>query len=420
VKESWRQLMEGATRLTRAGKLKEATAAIQRALGMSGGASPMSPSPHASAFRPAAEADGDVIDVEARVVEEGGAEGVKARAAADPVIGRSGFGGRDPETEPTIVDFAPAEAPVHEAPAASPSRAGGEPGRFIDGSFTNPAGSRPYKLFVPSGAASGPRPMVVMLHGCKQNPADFAAGTHMNDLAQARGWIVLYPGQQKAANQMGCWNWFQEADQQRGRGEPSIIADMTRQVAGEHGVDMSRIYVAGLSAGGAMAAIMATTYPELFAAAGIHSGLPHAAANDLVSALQAMKKGPSSRATQAATRQERVVVPTIVFHGDRDTTVHPCNGDEVIARARFSSSQAAMASNGGRVESQAGQVPGGHAYTRKIHRDERGVCDAEHWIIHGAGHAWSGGSAKGSYTDPRGPDASAQMLRFFEEHPRAG
>jgi len=403
--------MDSATRLTRAGKLKEATAAIQRALGMNRGA-PAASASSASALRPAAYVDGDVIDVEARVVD------AQAPTAAHRTAEPPSFVHADTEPEP-IVDFAPREAPVHEPPAAPPSQADVEPGRFIDGSFTNAAGTRPYKLFIPSGASSGPRPLLVLLHGCKQNPADFAAGTRMNELAQSRGWIVLYPGQQKTANQMGCWNWFQEADQQRGRGEPSIIADMARQVAAEHGADMSRVFVAGLSAGGAMAAIMATTYPELFAAAGIHSGLPHAAANDLVSALQAMKKGPSSRAQDAAARRESVVVPTIVFHGDRDTTVHPCNGDEVIARARFSSSQAAMASSSGRVETERGQVPGGHAYTRKIHRDERGVCDAEHWIIHGAGHAWSGGSAKGSYTDPRGPDASAEMLRFFEEHPRA-
>ncbi len=402
--------MEGATRLTRAGKLKDATAAIQRALGLAASASPAASAP-SSAWRPAAEADGDVIDVEARVIGE--------PAAVDTPMARTLFGDTDSETEPAVFDFAPLRTPVHEPPAsAPPSPADVDPGRFIDGNFTNAAGTRPYKLFIPSGASSTSRPMVVMLHGCKQNPADFAAGTRMNEIAQSRGWIVLYPGQQKTANQMGCWNWFQEADQQRGRGEPSIIADMARQVAHEQGADMSRIFVAGLSAGGAMAAIMATTYPELFAAAGIHSGLPHAAASDLVSALQAMKKGPSSQSVHAASRQERVVVPTIVFHGDRDTTVHPCNGEEVIARARFSSSQAAMASSGGRVESQRGQVPGGHAYTRKIHRDERGLCDAEHWIIHGAGHAWSGGSAKGSYTDARGPDASAEMLRFFEEHPR--
>lgn len=391
MKDSLRQMMESISRLTRAGKLGEATAAIQRALGGKSSAS--------TAGAQAARADDvDVIDVEARVIPAS-----------------------EYETAPSVFDFdfAPDEPIVAPAPFVEPipETRPDIAGDFNDGSFTNAAGTRPYKLYVPGGEHTEPRPMVVMLHGCKQNPDDFAAGTRMNELAQASGWVVLYPGQQKTANQMGCWNWFQEADQQRGRGEPSIIADMTRKVIADHGIDPKRVYVAGLSAGGAMAAIMATTYPELFAAAGIHSGLPHAAANDLVSALRAMKQGPSNASSSA--RANRVVVPTIVFHGDRDTTVHPCNGDEVIAQARFSSSQEAMASNSGQVHIERGQVPGGHSFSRKIHRDDAGVCDAEHWVVHGAGHAWSGGSRQGSYTDPRGPDASKEMLRFFSEHPHS-
>lgn len=392
MKDSLRQMMEGITRLTRAGKLREATAAIQKALG---GTPVFKPTP--SAPQAATTDDVDVIDVDVRIIPDS-----------------------DDDATPSIFGFAPNEPIVAPAPFVEPvpetrPDVGGD---FIDGSFGNAAGMRPYKLYVPRVEHSGPRPMIVMLHGCKQNPADFAAGTRMNELAQANGWVVLYPGQQKTANHLGCWNWFQEADQQRGRGEPSIIADMTRQIIADHHIDPKRVYVAGLSAGGAMAAIMATTYPELFAAAGIHSGLPHAAASDLVSALRAMKQGPSSRPS-TSTRTERVVVPTIVFHGDRDTTVHPCNGDEVIAQARFSSSQETLAPKGGQVHIERGQVPGGHAYSRKIHRDESGFCDAEHWVVHGAGHAWSGGSMQGSYTDPLGPDASQEMLRFFSEHPHS-
>jgi poly(hydroxyalkanoate) depolymerase family esterase len=262
-------------------------------------------------------------------------------------------------------------------------------------------------------------PLVVMLHGCRQDPDDFAAGTRMNDLADAAGWIVLYPGQDRRFNHLGCWNWFHEGDQQRGRGEPSLIADMTRHVMATLPVDPQRVYVAGLSAGGAMAAIMATTYPELFAAVGVHSGLPHAAARDLASALRAMRHGPGSR---AATRSAgRRTVPTIVFHGDEDTTVHPCNGEELIARARWtaSSETAQGASDLAVAEAvvEHGQVLGGRAFSRTLHRDAQGRCDAEHWVIHGAGHAWSGGSASGSFADPLGPDASREMLRFFLEHP---
>jgi poly(hydroxyalkanoate) depolymerase family esterase len=339
----------------------------------------------------------------------------------------------DPVRQPSSV--APAAAPsssehdppilrvemlLGDIPPPSPPIEGA-PGEFIAGSFTNAAGTRAYKLHVPRGPFTQALPLLVMLHGCKQDPDDFAAGTRMNRLADTGGWIVLYPGQDRSVNALGCWNWFQEADQQRGRGEPSIIADMTRHVIATQPVDPQRVYVAGLSAGGAMAAIMATTYPELYAAAGIHSGLPHAAANDLVSALRAMKRGPSPRGGEAD-RQEQHAVPTIVFHGDHDTTVHPVNGDEVIARARYGASARPLDDEleafTELVAVEQGEVPGGHAFSRTLHRDEQGRCDAEHWVIHGAGHAWSGGDPSGSYTDPAGPDASKEMLRFFLEHPR--
>jgi poly(hydroxyalkanoate) depolymerase family esterase len=304
-------------------------------------------------------------------------------------------------------------------PPTSPPLLDSPDGHFVAGSFGNAVGTRAYKLFIPPAGSDTRAPLVVMLHGCKQNPDDFAAGTRMNELAQAEGWFVLYPGQDRVANQMGCWNWFKETDQRRGHGEPSIIADMTRAMLAEYPIDARRVYVAGLSAGGAMAAIMATTYPDLFAAAGIHSGLAHAAASDLASALRAMKQGPAPRGAAGETLDESRTVPTIVFHGDRDTTVHPGNGDQVVAQARWGvvrRSLGAVLERG--VRSEVGEVPGGRSFTRTVHRDLRGKVDAEHWLIHGAGHAWAGGSANGSYTDPLGPDASREMLRFFLEHPR--
>jgi poly(3-hydroxybutyrate) depolymerase len=217
---------------------------------------------------------------------------------------------------------------------------------------------------------------------------------------------------------MGCWNWFKAEDQRRGHGEPSIIAGMTEYIIATHGIDRRRVYVAGLSAGGAMAAVMAATYPELYAAVGIHSGLPHAAANNLPSALSAMKHGPARRGngTRAGNGPP---VPTIVFHGDQDTTVHPDNGEEVIAQARWSSAVHADEISRSGMTIEQGEVNRGRRYTRTLHRDAYGRCDAEHWLVHGAGHAWAGGSPSGSYTDPLGPDASAQMLRFFLEHPRS-
>jgi poly(hydroxyalkanoate) depolymerase family esterase len=251
-------------------------------------------------------------------------------------------------------------------------------------SFANDSGTLAYKTYLPARGEGEPRPLVVMLHGCKQTPDDFAAGTRMNALADEMGFIVAYPEQGTAANAARCWNWCEPANQQRDAGEPSLIAGITREVIGRYNVDPRRVYIAGLSAGGAMAAIMGHTYPELYAAIGIHSGLPYAAARDLPSALAAMRNGGKS--TSAA-------VPTIVFHGDGDTTVHPRNGERVFTSQTVENGEES-----------------GRKYTRTVSSAKPAV---EHWLVHGAGHAWSGGSASGSYTDSRGPDATRAMLRFF-------
>jgi poly(3-hydroxybutyrate) depolymerase len=216
---------------------------------------------------------------------------------------------------------------------------------------------------------------------------------------------VLYPAQSQQANPQRCWNWFKHSHQQRGRGEPALLAGMTRDVMASHAVDADRVFVAGLSAGGAMAAILGDTYPDLFAAVGVHSGLAAGAASDLPSALSAMRSGGAEGAAAGGQR-----VPTIVFHGDADSTVHPRNGEQVAA---FSADSAIA------PDVHQHQQPGGRRSTRRVHRDAGGNVLAEHWVVHGAPHAWSGGSARGSYTDARGPDATAEMLRFFLEHPRS-
>ena len=286
--------------------------------------------------------------------------------------------------------------------------------QFVAATFSSEAGSRPYKLYIPSRYRGEPVPLVVMLHGCTQSPDDFAAGTRMNELAEEFVLLVAYPAQPTSANAQKCWNWFKPGDQERGRGEPALIAGITRKVMHDHVVDPARVYVAGLSAGGAAAAIMGAAYPDLYAAIGVHSGLACGVARDIPSAFAAMRQGGSvlrRSSVQSAYETLERIVPTIVFHADRDTTVHPTNGDHVMAQA------AGPAGRKLRSATEHGQIPGGHGYSRTVCTDVTGSPVLEQWVIHGGGHAWSGGSLNGSYTDPLGPDASREMLRFFLGHP---
>jgi poly(hydroxyalkanoate) depolymerase family esterase len=389
--------MAEATRLTRAGNLAKATTLIQRLL--SGAEAGTAPEP----ARPGSET---IIDAEPVTVDTTDAPPPHraTTTSAGAFAGRfhprprAGLG----ETLRGLAARAmPADLGVGGIvrPATDPLPDGAS---FTTASYSNKAGTRSYKLYVPANRRDGqPLPLVVMLHGCTQSPDDFAAGTRMNRLAEEHGCLVAYPEQPSAANPQKCWNWFSPADQRRDGGEPSLIAGITRQVMRDHPVDPSRIYVAGLSAGGAAAAIMGAAYPDLYAAVGVHSGLPCGAARDLPSAFAAMrqggeKTGPCSDAP----------IPTIVFHGDRDTTVHPSNGDGVVAQFK-------AGAVGLRTVVEHGKVPGGHGYSRTLHTDASGRVLCEQWTIRGAGHAWAGGSPAGSYTDLHGPDAAREMLRFF-------
>ncbi len=359
---TFQQLMADATRLTQSGELRAATDAIQAA--MRGAMS--APSNVTSEAHDTNDPNNtDVIEGTARRVDE-------------PDL---------PNTDST-----PAE---NEALGT---------GQFIEGRHTFASDSRQYKLFVPpqthrsASRAGKALPLVVMLHGCTQNPDDFALGTGMNEaaLASDEGFFVLYPAQTSQANTSRCWNWFKRSHQQRGLGEPALLADMTREMIKRHAIDPQRVYVAGLSAGGAMAAILGEAYPDIFAAVGVHSGLAVGAAKDVNSAFSAMKSGAAS-----TLKSNGKTVPTIVFHGDKDVTVHPVNGEQAVQSS--AGSAAATVSTG---------TDNGRSFTRSVYATDGRVV-AEHWTVQGAGHAWSGGSAKGSYADAKGPNATKEMLRFF-------
>lgn len=272
-------------------------------------------------------------------------------------------------------------------------------------SFTCVAGTRRYRLYVPASAAKRPRGLLVMLHGCKQNPDDFAIGTDMNTVAEAHGILVAYPGQTGAENASCCWNWFRPGDQGRDSGEPLIIAGLTREIVSEFDVARDQVFVAGLSAGGAMAAVMGETYPDIYAAVGIHSGLACGSANDVMSAFSAMR-GDFGFAAQNPTRAATGPKRTIVFHGAADRTVHPSNADRIVAALAPDPADATF-------HKETGRRADGRTYTRTILADPAGLPIVEQWLVNGAGHAWSGGRATASYTDPKGPDASSEMVRFF-------
>jgi poly(hydroxyalkanoate) depolymerase family esterase len=388
-------IVREAARLTSAGQLAEATVLLQRMLrGESAPDTALRTTDHVAPRR-----EPPIIDGKATVIEDSGSPSLARATSPQPHMLRAllkntterpglGLRGLIKRAPPSTAEIVP------------------EGAKFIEGTYNNPAGRLAYKLFIPSRYTGEPLPLVVMLHGCTQSPDDFAAGTRMNFIAEERSCFVVYPAQPSQANQAKCWNWFRTGDQQRGRGEPSLIAGITRQVMRDYSVDPKRVYVGGLSAGAAAAAVMGATYSDLYAAIGVHSGLACGAATDLPSAMVAMRQGSDSN--DRVIPGDRPPVPTIVFHGDRDNTVHPNNADRVLEQS--------MRATSTQTKVHRGRVPGGHAYTRTVHTDASGREVFEHWTIHGAGHAWSGGSEAGSYADPRGPDATREMLRFFLEH----
>jgi poly(hydroxyalkanoate) depolymerase family esterase len=399
--------MAQATRLTREGRLEEAMSVLRAALRGTlrsnfADAAPQRPSGHTPPILdmapPSAEAEGSWTFPHAggtHTYRRAGTSQLRVPEALRLSLDRLGQLGSARGLEGLV---GPA---VGRTPVPVPEGA-----RFEERNYANDSGSRAYMLYVPRGYNAQALPLVVMLHGCAQSPDDFAAGTRMNDLAEEQTFLVAYPAQDVSANASKCWNWFNAGDQQRDQGEPSLIAGITRQIMHDFAVEPGRVYVAGLSAGGAAAAIMGSAYPDLYAAIGVHSGLACGAASDLPSAFEAMHQGRSSDVWEPCRHEESGhAVPTIVFHGDRDMIVSPVNGDQVIAQSKAAADL--------RITVTRGESSGGMSYTRTVHADESGQPILEQWVLHGAGHAWSGGSSAGSYTEPRGPDASREMMRFF-------
>jgi poly(hydroxyalkanoate) depolymerase family esterase len=387
------------TRLTRAGRLAEATALLQGRPSGTRDAAADSDDAHPPTIEmsPPSAPGGAWTPF-----EDGNPKPVGPRPGAASGPDRSG---QAQSLMERLSGLGPAAGSIRKRGRAAPVPL--LPGaRFEERIFSSGAGRRTYKVYVPSSHAGHGAPIVVMLHGCTQDPDDFALGTRMNELAEERAFLVVYPRQDQSANAQKCWNWFNAADQRRGAGEPALIAGIVEQTLAEFSADRTRVYVAGLSAGGAAASVMGATYPDLFAAIGVHSGLACGAAADLPSAFAAMAGQRVAPAGGAG-----ATLPTIVFHGDADRTVSPSNADQVIIQA--------SPSNRLRREVIRGET-GGMGYIREVHCDDDGASTLEQWTLIGAGHAWSGGSPSGSYTDPRGPDASREMARFFLLHRKHG
>jgi poly(hydroxyalkanoate) depolymerase family esterase len=389
--------MAEALRLTRAGRLTEATAVLQRGLARVGTAG----SRESTAAQPLADLGHRPLPVSNR-------RPARWPELPSPYVPSARQGliadlqAALPDPPDTISPAGwprGARSPSGSAAAWAAAAPSGEIRHLI---HCESAGRRSYDLYIPTSYAGEPVPLVVMLHGGKQNAWDFAAGTRMNEFAEQHNFIVTYPEQSRAANSGRYWNWFSASDQHANAGEPAIIAGITREVMRDLVVDPSRVYLAGFSAGGAMTAVMAATYPDLYAAVGVHSGIAYGAAHDVGSAFAAMRTGGTPAASSA--------VPLIVIHGDRDTIVAPVNADKVIA------SRLAVGDITGHDPPITTRSDSGRGYTRTAHRNIDDIAVAKSSIVHGGGHAWYGGSPGGSYTDVQGPNSSAEMIRFFLQH----
>lgn len=375
LKKSFMQTMRKAALLTGMGKLVDASRLMQRSL------------------------LGAVLQARPQVQAETKAPAGREHtpAANDPQVA---------EYPPQVIIMPPPQRPAGDSVTPAPTHKAS----FTNHQFVFEADTYPYRLYIPSAIAvdackAERMPLVVLLHGCKQDALDFSNGTAMNALADKYHAMVLYPEQITRANAMRCWNWFEPGHQQAARGEPGMIAALTQKIVQKHAADPERVYIAGLSAGGAMAAVMAALYPDIFAAVGVHSGLAAGAANDVMSAFGAMRSG--------AKGSKQPILPTIIFHGTADKTVHPDNSNHITEAALAGLSTAGLKL----VKTTSSMTHNGVEKTEcVVYSTNDGKPYIENWRIDDGAHAWSGGDAAGSYTDPDGPSASAAMLAFFLRH----
>jgi poly(hydroxyalkanoate) depolymerase family esterase len=275
-----------------------------------------------------------------------------------------------------------------------------------------------YRLYLPTGSARRDSlPLVVMLHGCRQNPLSFANGTRMNALAEKYRCAVLYPEQNKQSNPLCCWNWFRSSEL-TGHGEAALLAGLIVRVTERRPIDRRRVYVVGMSAGGAMACLLAIRYSRLFAACAIHSGVVYGAASSAMQALGVMRSGPSPSSMEHAWQLVReasesaIVVPTLVIHGDGDMTVNPVNADRIIEQLR---ARAALIEpdSGGLSESDERRIDSGDRAYRQRDYTLQGRLVFRQILIEGLGHAWSGGDARHEFNDAPRPDASRLILDYL-------
>ena len=290
-------------------------------------------------------------------------------------------------------------------------------GSFTAHTYTSDVGSRQYWLYVPSSYdGTKPMPLVVMLHGCTQDAHDSARGTRLNERAEADGFMVVYPEQPAAANPLKCWNWFDAQHQSRETGEPAIIAGITREVTSTRRVDNKQVFLGGMSAGAAMANIVAINHPELFTALALHSGIAFKAATSVLEARKAMNEGGPDPAEQgkvahAAMGDRARVIPVLIVQGAQDKSVPPLHTAQLAKQ--WLTIDEALGAGATAPETTRAQSASGYHFSREVFSDAQKRVLVETIVVDELAHAWSGGSADGTFTDPKGPDATAAMLRFF-------